>query len=244
MEEWIQKHDSGLDLTTSMERLRDNPSVEGKLRFFAELKAARLLVPCHGENGSIAALNTPEKEVFLPAFCSADELQKWTFPLEKVSVLPLDALKHIVIDNPAQLAGVVINPFGKALLLRHPQLAEIDSGTEGMTLARTDHQGKLDIRATTDFPVGLPKALAQLLATRPEVYRAWILLAREEKETRYHKLFLIDFDGDRRLLFPLVAKAVQPYMKPGESFELMKADFGLLQRALAVSEPVYQKKKA
>ena len=241
MEEWILKHNAGLDLIKSMERLRENPSAEGKLHFFTELKAARFLVPCRGESDSIAALSTSEKEVFLPAFCSADELKKGAFPLKKVSVLSLDTLKHIVVDNPAELAGVVINPFGKALFLRHPQLAEIDSGTEGMTLARTDHSGRLEIRGTQDYPKGLTKALAQLFTSRPEVYRAWILLAKDESAAKFHKLFLIDFNGDRKLLFPIVAKTVQPFMKPGESFELMKADAGLLLTAQSKAKPIYTK---
>lgn len=242
MEEWVRAFDSGLDLVKSVERMRDNPTPEGKLHFFKELKAARFLVPCRGEtDGGICVLNTAEQEAFLPAFCSADELEKWRFPLDKVQVFPLDGLKHIVVEHPVQLAGVVINPFGKALFLRHPQLSEIDSFAEGMTIARTDHKRKLELRATRNYPVGLPGALAGLLRQRAEVYRAFLLLAREEGEAPFHKLFLLDFDGDRKELFPLVARAVQPFMNPGESFELVKADFELLQRAEAISAPVYQK---
>ncbi len=241
MDAWVRGFDSGLDLVKSMERLRDNPTPEGRLLFFRELKSAQFLVPCRGDDSNIAVIRTPDAEAFLPAFCSAEELDKWQFPLDKVSVLPLDALKHIAIDNPEKLAGIVINPFGKTLFLRHPQLKEIDSFSEGMTLARMDHKGRLEIRATADYPTGLPKALAQLFKNKAEVSRAWIMLAREEGEARFHKLFVIDFDGDRKLLFPLVAKAVQPFMRPGESFELMKADLRLLQAAQSKAEPVYQR---
>ena len=40
----------------------------------------------------------------------------------------LHDLKHIIIDLPAEVTGVVLNPFGKALVLRRPQLMEIDGG--------------------------------------------------------------------------------------------------------------------
>jgi hypothetical protein len=241
MDDLLKNFDSGLDLIKSMERIRDDPSREGKLRFFGELKAARLFVPCREADNGIAVLNTPEKEAFLPAFTSVDELGKWKFPMEKVSVMLLDALKHIVIDNPTQLTGVVINPFGQALFLRQPQLAEMDSLTEGMTLARTDHKGKLEMKATTDYPVGLPRALSALFRSKPEVFRAWILFAREEGDVKFHKLFLIDFNGDRRQLFPSVAKTAEKFMRPGESFELMKANAGLVLAALSKSAPVYVK---
>jgi hypothetical protein len=241
MDDFLQSFDSGVDLIKSMARIRCNPSQEGKLRFFGELKAARLLVPCREADNSIAVLNTPEKEAFLPGFTSADELGKWKFPMEKVSVMLLDALKHIVIDNPTQLTGVVINPFGQALFLRQPQFAEMDSLTEGMTLARTDHKGKLEMKATTDYPVGLPKALSAMFEGRSEVFRAWILLAREGGDAKFHKLFVIDFNGDRKQLFPSVAKTVEKFMRPGESFELMKANAGLVLAAQAKSAPVYVK---
>jgi hypothetical protein len=233
--------DSGIDLVKSMERLRGDPSSEGKRRFFRELKSARFSVPCGQDNNKIAVLNTPENEIFLPAFTTAQELAKWPFPGVKVAVLPFETLKHIVIDDPQHLSGIVIDPFGKALLLRHAQLAEIDAWTEGMTLKRTDHKGKFRLSITTDYPIGLQKALESLFKTTRNVSRAWILSAQGEDEAFPHKLFLIDFEGDRKKLFPIVAKAVQPFMKPGESFELMKADNKLLQAAQAKAKPVYIK---
>lgn len=229
----------GMDLVKSMKRLQDDPSPEGKRRFFTELKSACFSVPCNKENNRIAVLNTPENEAFLPAFTTMEEFAKWLFSSAKATILPFETLKHIVIDNPEHLSGIVINPFGKALFLRHQQLAEIDAWTEGMSVKRTDHRGRLHLKATADYPVGLPKALADLFRTRQDVRRAWILSAQGEDEVAPHKLFVIDFDGDRKALFPLVAKAVQPFMKPGESFELIKADVGLLKVAQANAKPVY-----
>ncbi len=242
MDKSLESFDAGIDLVRSMENLRDDPSPEGKLQFFRQLKAARFLVPCRGKANSIVTLNTDKAEAFLPAFTAAQELSKCQFPFEKVRGMSFDALKHLAIDNPTRISGIAINPFGKALLLRHPQLSEIDSATEGMTLKRTDYQGKLQIKPTADYPIGLPKALSHLLDTRSDVYRAWILSAQHGEDALSHKLFLIDFDGDRRSLFPLVAKAVQPFMKPGESFELLKADYTLLQQAEKLAQPLYVKK--
>jgi hypothetical protein len=53
--------------------------------------------------------------------------------------------------------------------------------------------------------------------------------------------FLIDFDGTEAGLFPQVAEVVQPYMKAGDSFELVKANSRLLQFAAVKAEPVYQR---
>jgi len=230
-----------IDLVKSMEQLKADPSLEGRLRFFKELKSARFLVPCKGGAHNFAIMNTPEKEAFLPGFSCADELQKGSFPCEDVVVLSFEALKNTVIDQPP-LTGIALDPFGKVLLLRRPQLAEIDSATEGMTLKRTDYDKPQLLDICRDYPAGLPAALSHLFNTRPEVYRAWILSARRDLTENPHKLFVLDFDGDRKLLFPSVAKVVESFMRPGESFELMKADYSLLQRAQDLAVPVYLKK--
>jgi hypothetical protein len=54
---------------------------------------------------------------------------------------------------------------------------------------------------------------------------------------------LIDFKGDRKLLFPAVARAVQPHMKTGSSFELLKADPATLAAAREKTTPVYRKRR-
>jgi hypothetical protein len=48
-------------------------------------------------------------------------------------------------------------------------------------------------------------------------------------------------NGDRKQLFPSVAKTVEKFMRRGESFELMKANAGLVLAAQAKSAPVYVK---
>ena len=67
----------------------------------------------------------------------------------------------------------------------------------------------------------------------------WLLAARPDYKTAPHKLFVIEFFGDRRLLFPQVAKVIEPFMRPGESFELMKADLALAREAREKSAPIY-----
>ena len=233
---------AGIDLIKSMEQLRDNPTPEGKRQFFTELKAARFLVPSRKQDNGIAILRTQNKEVFLPAFTTKEELDKWTFPQERIVVMLYDTLKHIAIDNPKQISGIVINPFGKALFLRHPQLAEIDAGTEGMTLKRVEHQGKLQLKDTTDYSFGLKTALEHLFEQEGIIRGAWILSAKTKGENNAHKLFVIDFDGDRKFMFPIVAKTIQPFMEPGETFELMKADDNLLALVQNIAKPIYQKR--
>ena len=116
----------GFDLVKAMERFRDNPTEQGKRQFFKELKDAQLLVPYQGDTMNVAALHNSAGEILLPAFTSPYELTREHTAWDSIGVMTLDDLKHIIIDLPAAVSGVVLNPFGKALVLRRPQLMEID----------------------------------------------------------------------------------------------------------------------
>lgn len=227
------------NLTEELERLRDDTSQLALKHFFERLKTARLLVPCQGDHMNVAVIETPEGERFLPAFTCEEELRKSFAAWERIAVMPIDILKHIVTDLPQQLTGVVIDPFGTSLALKQPQLRELDSLTEGMSVQRTDHEEPLHLEPLHRYPVGLPAALTALFMKHPEVSRAWLLSARKSQKHKPHKLFLIEFRGDRRLLFPEVARAVEPFMTAGESFELMKADWELAQQATKKAAPFY-----
>jgi hypothetical protein len=72
-----------------------------------------------------------------------------------------------------------------------------------------------------------------------ECFEAFILQTRQEHEPAPHLTFLIDFNCDRKQLFPAVAKAIQPHMKAGTNFELLKATFAILQIARGAAAPVY-----
>lgn len=72
-----------------------------------------------------------------------------------------------------------------------------------MTTDRVNHTGRLLFEKPSDLPPKLSAALVQALKKRPEVYEAYILMAREEHEEKPHLLFLIDFDGDASAYSPM-----------------------------------------
>ena len=229
----------GLDLAAAMESFRDNPTLQGKKQFFRQLKEAKLLVPYQGDTMNVAALHNSAGEILLPAFTSPYELTREHTEWDNIGVMTLDDLKHIIIDLPAEVSGVVLNPFGKALVLRRPQLMEIDREMEGMTLKCTDHPSPQILSPLKSYPSGIVESLRSFFEKNPEVTRAWLLAARPDYKTAPHKLFVIEFFGDRRLLFPQVAKVIEPFMRPGESFELIKADLALAKKAREKAPPIY-----
>lgn len=225
----------------AMGRYRQEPTKENKKAFFKELRTASFLVPCRQNGADMAVLQTKQGEGFLTAFSQLEEIQEKNFYAEALTVLPLIRLYHVLIDCP-QLSGIIINPFGQPLVLRREQLAEIHSETMGMTLERTEHKQPQIIEALTAYPVGLGQALCERLRKMPQVSRAWIVSARPGIGLPTHKLFALEFKGDRKGIFPHVASAVKPFMCPGESFELMKAEGDFLRTVEEKANPVYVKK--
>lgn len=233
----------------SLKQLQQKPSRESERRFFSELKNARFLVPCVPQSGQVdnsrcpAVLSTQEGEKFLPAFSEAGELEKWPYKRGRVCVFSFDDLKHAMLEHPQTPAGIAINPFGKVLLLRQNQIAQVDTVTQGMSVQRVKHGGGLRLSNSKVFPLGLAGAIKTFFSQRKEVSRVYLLLAQGPEEAAPHWLFLIDFDGTEAGLFPQAAEAVQPHMKQGDSFELMKTTPRLLQIAAAKTKPIYRRRK-
>lgn len=225
---------SEFDPVALSDSLQADGSPQNKVQNFALLKTASFLVFSKGP-GQVSVLNNQKKEALLPAFTCREELEKWPFDRASIVEMPFVALQKLV-DKDARLDGMVINPFGKALFLRRSHLTDIDR-----TLQAATPRKELKMKATLDYPIGLPIAVRELMAQHPEVYRVWLLAAHGDNETRDHKLFVVDFDGKPDGLFPQLAKAVRLYLRQGEGIEMVKADIRLLRAAEQASRPIYEK---
>lgn len=233
----------------SLKRRQGESEQESKLRFFAAIKNARFLVPCTlkcteaGERIYPATLNTPDGEKFLPAFSDRAELEKWPLEQGRVSIYSFDDLKHTMLTDPQNLTGIVINPFGKAMMLRPSQIEQIDRATLGMSVRRVWHEKGLRLLHPESLPPGLAEGMRDFWRQRREVRRVYLMLAQEPEKHEPYWLFLIDFDGAESDLFPQVAQAVKGYMKRGFAFELLKAPPCLLAMAAAKGEPLFQREE-
>jgi hypothetical protein len=225
------------DWDEQLERMRAGGR-DVKTFFTRRLRASGYFVPRLSTGKGFCLLATQKNELFLPAFTSKNEFDKWKEPSGGASLLPFDMLHHIVVDD-ARLCGVVINPFGRSLILRRNDLAVTETLTTGMSHERANHTGKV-IMGTANYTPALARSFVGALKTgNMNVREAYILTARGEHEKTPHLLFLMDFDGDNKLLFPHVAKAVGPHMKKGASFELLKASPAMLGAARRKAVPVW-----
>ena len=225
---------SEFDPQTMAESLQADGSPRNKAKNFAVLKTSDFLVYTRGQ-GRVCVLNNKSKQALIAAFTCREELDKWPFERTEVEEMPFTALEKLV-EQGAKLDGIVIDPFGKALHLTRGHLADI-----AQTLRAATPRKELKMRATLDYPIGLPIAVRELCESHPEVYRVWLLEALSDNESKAHKLFVVDFDGKPEDLFPHLAKAVRLYLRQGEQVEMLKADLALLRIAEQASRPIYEK---
>jgi hypothetical protein len=208
--------------------------------FTRRLRTSEYLVPIQPEGKGLSLLATQRGERFLPAFTSEIEFGKWKQAHGGAAVLTFEALHNTVVDG-ANLSGVVINPFGASLILQAETLSEMEGAATGMTHARVEHKGRTFFEVARYSPALARAFAAALKNSGMEVSEAYILLARREEDAKPHLLFLIDFKGDRKQLFPAVARAVRPHMKPGANFELLQAGSATLAAARERTRPVFRK---
>jgi hypothetical protein len=227
------------DWNKQLKNMREGGS-DTRAFFTRRLRASEYLVPIQPEGKGLSLLATQHGERFLPAFTSEVEFGKWKQAHGGAAVLTFEALHNTVVDD-TKLAGIVINPFGASLILQAETLSEMEGAVTGMTHARTEHKGKTFFKAAKYSPALARAFVAALKDSGMDVSEAYILLARREEDAQSHLLFLIDFKGDRKQLFPAVAKAVRPYMKPGANFELLQAGPATLAAAGEQARPVFRK---
>jgi len=211
--------------------------MERKKEVFSDLKGSAFLIPYNKTQTDIRLLNIPAKGEFLPAFTSYSEFMKSPLDHEKVVVLPFIKLESILADAPETVAGIVLNPHGKSLLIQRKQALSESK----FSLEKQNYSGGLKLSKPNYIPEPVLAALSGFFNASDNVYRAWLLLSQGKEEIAPHLLLLIDFDGDREAFFTKIAKSVRPFFRKGDRFEMMKADFKLIQAAEKLSHPFYQK---
>lgn len=239
----IENFKSGVE--HSMELLGSEPIQENLKQFFFDLQASQFIVPTNkpGESfATVAAEKEGSQQVLIPVFTCKEEFQKGLPEGYMSEIVSYYTLKHLII-NDLKLGGLVINPFGKQLLISREQIAEIDGATTGMSLSKTVNAGKLSIAKVTEGCDRIAGAICEMVKCRPEVHRVYMVSATREGDKTPHLMLIFDFDGQEPQLFPEVAETIRPHLGNISNFELIKANIGLLRMVdVAEVRPIYIKR--
>jgi hypothetical protein len=199
-------------------------NVQNKKTFYRALQGLSFFIPCAmNEDNEITLrlLMNGSGQQFVPAFFSKNS-KIGDFPANELVEFAFPKLRNIFIDLPNEICGLVIEPFEKNILVNREGLREYDSETQGMTVARHDHNGGTMLSIPRNLPKGLKEAVSEFCRSQIGVNTAWILLAQGDEEKIPHLMFAVDFYGSKLTLFPKLAGIIKPYMVPGQQFELIE----------------------
>jgi hypothetical protein len=229
------------------ERAAEGILSEKDMCYLRGFKCMNLLVPCMKKTSgmsvhfSMLGLHSKNGENYIPAFSCPEELEKWPYGKDGAAVFSYEDIKNRVIDNPKKFSGIIINPFSDMLLLQLDVIRQTDAMLDGIAISKVEHIRNMRLSRLERTLPDISEAVSAFCKTREEIYCAYLLMAQVPEDSKAHWLLLIDFDGERVSLFPEMTRVVSPYIRPEENFEIMKADYRLLQGAAAISWPIYEK---
>ncbi len=202
---------------------------KNRKELFSNLAGRRVWIPVHrAENNGITLglLADAEGRQYIPAFYSKTSAIG-NFSEKNLVEIGFPQLRHILIDMSDTICGIVVEPFGENVPLDRNALMEYDSVVGGMSVERSRVTGRVGLAVPGRLPDGMKEGLREFFEKQIGVNRVWVLLAKPENEPQPHLCIMIDFFGNKVQLFPLVAEAVKPYMRPGEQFELKPVGQGM-----------------
>lgn len=209
------------------------------MEYKIKLTGRNYLVPVMAD-GHLILLNSKNSKQLIPAFTNEEEFAKLNIEGVRPEVFSYDRLKGLVVDDPDHLNGIVVNPFGEKIILNQEAIEKIDRATRGMSVKRASHRGTVKLWQPSSYPEGMLETMEHCFEEQGGVRKAWLFFMQGEEEPAPHWMMMLEFDGDRKVVFPIVAKAMKPYMKAGESFELMRAEGALGDHARSKGTPFYQ----
>jgi hypothetical protein len=158
-------------------------------------------------------LTTQDGKSFYPAFTDWGELKKWqsiTSP-PKTLILSFDNYAAMVLQKEGA-EGVVINPFGDNFLMNYQTLTHLktqkDLNTKGVSQQVVTKETKVLLGEPKEYPTAMVTAISGYLKQQPKVRRAWLRLMIRDNEQSY--LLVVDFSGDKDVLFGAIAGAARP----------------------------------
>ncbi|MGC6768474.1 enhanced serine sensitivity protein SseB [Enterococcus sp. LJL51] len=159
-------------------------------------------------------LENANNEHYYPAFTDWKAVSHWKqAPSNNAFVFSFDDLASMIIGNPT-ITGLSINPFNENIVLSKQLIQHLKMRKD---ILETGHS---EIKVTEDtavqlgqpepYPTELVRQLDNFFNKQTTVNRAWIQLMKKEAETSY--LLIVDFEGDKNKLFPVIAEITTPYL--------------------------------
>ena len=251
-------------LVSAIKKMRENETTENKDNVLNEVMQAHFISPViisprpEAPNQSSEVVlkekttisyhmvqNTENKSFFM-AFTDWDALRKWqNNENQQTMIMTFDDFSAMVLNKNGNADGFVINPFGENITFTRsmiePLKAEKDRRSNGGVVEQVVKKDtKVQLGQPREYPHELVNAIITQLKKMKNVEAAYLQLMIKEGEQSY--LVVVDFIGEKRVVFDTIAKVAMPLLK-GMFIDLVPFDSDFGHSAVKNIEPFYKKKK-
>ena len=245
------------ELIAAIEAIKKEANDDTQDSFYKALKNARFLSPVTieprpepGDAGGKATLTVDTKisfaditdvngDIYMPVYTDWSALKQWRdVPDEQTLITSYEDISGMVLGNP-KIAGFVINPFSHNMPIHQSAIDQINAGSVNQWTA--DKDTTLHIGIPANDPVAMKKAVVKHLKSQKNVSAAWLVLMENGGEFSF--LMVVDFVGDRNVVFSGIASIAVPKLRNGELIDMVPADSDL-GRQVAHDYPPFYKRKA
>lgn len=168
-----------------------------------------------GTKISFVMLTADDGANYLPMFTKRAEMERWKSNTEKNTVLMgFDNFSTIVETNP-NCAGIVINPFTQNLVIPREFVADMAQRRQilrdGQTSSVLTADTPCELYTLSPYPMEMSSALVETAKGTGAIDALWLRGAKLEGSDGY--LLLVDFNGDRNVVFSRLGQAARPFLK-------------------------------
>lgn len=252
------------DLVLAIKEMQQNNTREAQDQLISEVMKAHFISPVNispepgpsDKDGKVVLKekttisfniieNTANQHFFL-AFTDWDELGKWDkSENQQTLILTFDDYAAMVLDEKGDSDGFVINPYGGNMVFNKNIVRALQDGKErrakgGVVEQVVKKDTPVQLGQPRIYPEELVKAISNYLKDQKNVKAAYLQLMIKDGEQSY--LVIVDFAGDRTVLFDGIANAAMSYLN-GMFIDLVPYDSDFGQNAAKSIEPFYKRKK-
>lgn len=167
-----------------------------------------------GTNISFLMISSQDGGHYLPMFTKRSEMEQWHNNTEKNTVLMgFDNISMIVETNP-NCAGIVVNPFTQNLVIPRNFVEDMIERRnllrDGQTNRVLNADTPCELYTPSPYPMEMSNALVETAKGTGAINSLWLRGAKLEGQDGY--LLVVDFNGDRNVVFSRLGQAARPFL--------------------------------
>ncbi|MCQ2514868.1 MAG: enhanced serine sensitivity protein SseB [Ruminococcus sp.] len=251
------------DLTAAIETMQTEGTKENIDAMVEEVFKAKFILPAkvtpvtkavteHGRTimqqstqMQFKLIQNGNKEMFFAIFTDIEELNKWkgTEADSKV-VTDFDSVASMVMDPKANVAGFVINPFGKSVAFPKGMVHSIKQLRDFAKIDgnKIEPGAKVQLGDPEEYPIDLMAALINHFTTEPNVNAAFLRLLKQE-DGRQSYFIVVDFVGNMQETFDAIKKVADPLLDEDIDLTMMPYSIEFASNAVRGVQPFYTKQR-